>query len=278
MPSNKAWYNHVLRGHNTKPEWALPFEYAKAEMLFDTENDPGQINDLSENPEYADILKKMRTVLEEHLRTSMDLGFFIPDTRTGVNQYEMVRKTSYPLEDMYDLVEAAGFGRKEDIRMFEKAIMSDRTDFRFWGAVGYATLAREGKVTECPSGLEKLLNDTNPYVAAEAAYAIAYMGEQDKAIRRMMEPVVEKDRKVGYSVLECLALDKNMRPYIMKYKDELMKAADTLPRKQNEDAGFMARGILATLGVIDIQVLHGPDFYEDGLKLNRGRRAMGPRP
>ena len=278
MPSNKAWDKHVLRGHNTKPEWALPFEYAKAEMLFDIENDPGQINDLSERPEYSDILKRMRTALEEHVRTTKDLGFFIPDTRTGVNQYEMVRKTSYPLEEMYTIVEAAGFGGKEDIKLFDKAIMSDRTDFRFWGAVGYATLARDGKITECPEILATLLKDENPYVAAEAAYAIAYMGEADKAVRRLLEPVVEKDRKVGYSVLECLALDKNMRPYILKYKDELMKAAETLPRKQNEDAGFMARGILATLGEIDIQVLHGPDFYEEGLKLNRGRRAMGPRP
>ena len=278
MPSNKAWDDHVLRGHNTRPEWALPFEYAKAEMLFDIEKDPGQINDLSENPEYAEVLKRMSAALEEHVRSTKDLGFFIPDTRTGVNQYEMARKTGYPLEDMYSLAEAAGMGRMEDLKLFEEAVASQRTDFRFWGAVGYATLARAGKVTECPAGLSALLNDANPYVAAEAAYAIAYMGQQDKAIRRMLEPAVEKDRKVGYSVLECLALDKTMRPYIMKYKDELWKAAKTLPRKHNEDAGFMARGILATLGEIDIKVLHGEDFYEEGLKLNRGRRAMGPMP
>lgn len=276
MPSNKAWDDYVLRGHNTRPEWALPFEYTKAEMLFDIENDPGQINDLSENPEYADILQRMSTALEEHIRSTKDLGFFIPDTRTGVNQYEMVRKTGYPLEDMYSLVEAAGMGRIEDLKLFEDAVTSPRADFRFWGAVGYATLARAGKITECPAGLSLLLDDSNPYVAVEAAYAMAYMGQQDKAIRRMLEPVVEKDRKVGYSVLECLALDKTMRPYIMKYKDELWKAAKTLPRKQNEDAGFMARGILATIGEIDIRTLHGDDFYEEGLKLNRGRRTMGP--
>lgn len=278
MPSNKAWDDHVLRGHNTRPEWSLPFEYAKAEMLFDIEKDPGQINDLSENPEYAEVLKRMSAALEEHVRSTMDLGFFIPDTRTGVNQYDMVRKTGYPLEDMYALAEAAGMGRIEDLKLFEEAVACKRTDFRFWGAVGYATLARAGKISECPAGLSALLDDSNPYVAAEAAYAMAYMGQQDKAICRMLEPAVEKDRKVGYSVLECLALDKTMRPYIMKYKDELWKAAETLPRVQNEDAGFMARGILATLGELDIRVLHGEDFYEKGLKLNRGRRAMGPMP
>ena len=171
MPSNKAWDDYVLRGHNTRPEWALPFEYTKAEMLFDIENDPGQINDLSENPEYAEILQRMSTALEEHIRSTKDLGFFIPDTRTGVNQYEMVRKTGYPLEDMYSLVEAAGMGRIEDLKLFEDAVTSPREDFRFWGAVGYATLARAGKITECPAGLSLLLDDSNPYVAVEAAYA-----------------------------------------------------------------------------------------------------------
>ena len=278
MPSNKAWDNHVLRGHCTNPAWELPFQAHPAEMLFDIEADPGQINDLAGNPEYADILKRFRKALEEHVRSTKDLGFFLPDTRTGVNQYEMVRNTSYPLEDMYRLAEAAGMGREEDLQLLKDALSSDRADFRFWGAVGFATLAREGKVKECPAQLEKLLYDTNPYVAVETAYAMAYMGQQDKAIRRMLTPAQEKDRKVGYSALECLALDPSMRPHVMKYKEDLWKAAETLPRVRNEDAGFMARGILANLGEIDIMQLHGEDFHEEGLRLNKGRRAMGPMP
>ncbi|RRD86323.1 hypothetical protein EII33_14145, partial [Bacteroides heparinolyticus] len=59
---------------------------------------------------------------------------------------------------------------------------------------------------------------------------------------------------------------------------ELKKAAETLPRIENEDAGLMARGILINLGEMDIKDLHGPEAYEKGLKLNQGRRAMVPLP
>ena len=142
----------------------------------------------------------------------------------------------------------------------------------------YAVLAREGLIEECPDELVRLIDDENPYVSAEAAYAVSYLGMQDKGIERLLNPVSEEDRKIGYSALECLSLDEDMRPFIMKYADNLIEAADRLPMKENEDAGFMARGILVNLGLLDIDVLHGSETYEEGLKLNKGRRTMRPMP
>ena len=69
-----------------------------------------------------------------------------------------------------------------------------------------------------------------------------------------------------------------MRPYILKYSDILKEAAEILPRKANEDAGLMARGILVNLGLLDIDLLHGSEVYQEGLKLNHGRRKMRPLP
>jgi hypothetical protein len=69
-----------------------------------------------------------------------------------------------------------------------------------------------------------------------------------------------------------------MRPYILQQADILKKAAETLPRKANEDAGLMARGILVNIGLLDIDLLHGPEAYEEGLKLNKGRRKTRPTP
>lgn len=286
MPSNKAWDRYVLEDRDkvadkTKQSaWALPFNSHPAEMLFNLESDPGEINDLSTDPEYASILENLRNKLSCHIRQSVDLGFFLPDTRKGVNQYERVRKEAYPLEDMYRLVEAAGLGK--DAKLFEKAVRSESADFRFWGAVGYATLPREGVE---PSNRKKvitlltgLLDDESPYVACEAAYALAYWGKPSEAIARLVNPVMEEDRKIGYSALECLSLDTAMRPYIMEHAQALRQAGATLPRKANEDAGLMARGILVNLGLLEIDLLHGPEVYEDGLKLNKGRRKMRPTP
>lgn len=278
MPSNKAWDKLVLGNHNTNPDWALTFDAHPAEMLFDLDKDPGELHDLSSSPEYAEVLAKMRNELSNHIRSTHDLGFFLPTSRTGHVLYDVVRKEKYPMEELYKLVEAAGIGDIASLPLFEKAIASSHRDMRFWGAVGYAELAHKKQISQCPQALTDLLKDEDPYVASEAAYAAAYLGKPQEGIARLINPAKEEDRKIGYSSLECISLDPTMRDYIRKFLPQLKEAAETLPRKKNEDSGLMARGILVNLGELDIKLLHGPEAYKEGLKLNHGRRPMVPLP
>ena len=278
MPSNKAWDKLVLGNHNTNPDWALTFDAHPAEMLFDLDKDPGELHDLSSSPEYAEVLAKMRNELSNHIRSTHDLGFFLPTSRTGHVLYDVVRKEKYPMEELYKLVEAAGIGDIASLPLFEKAIASSHRDMRFWGAVGYAELAHKKQISQCPQALADLLKDEDPYVASEAAYAAAYLGKPQEGIARLINPVKEEDRKIGYSSLECISLDPTMRDYIRQFLPQLKEAAETLPRKKNEDSGLMARGILVNLGELDIKLLHGQEAYKEGLKLNHGRRPMVPLP
>lgn len=278
MPSNKAWDKLVLGNHNTNPDWALTFDAHPAEMLFDLDKDPEELHDLSSSPEYAEVLAKMRNELSNHIRSTHDLGFFLPTSRTGHVLYDVVRKEKYPMEELYKLVEAAGMGDIASLPLFEKAIASSHRDMRFWGAVGYAELAHKKQISQCPQALADLLKDEDPYVASEAAYAAAYLGKPQEGIARLINPAKEEDRKIGYSSLECISLDPTMRDYIRQFLPQLKEAAETLPRKKNEDSGLMARGILVNLGELDIKLLHGPEAYKEGLKLNHGRRPMVPLP
>lgn len=278
MPSNKAWDKLVLGNHNTNPDWALTFDAHPAEMLFDLDKDPGELHDLSSSPEYAEVLAKMRNELSNHIRSTHDLGFFLPTSRTGHVLYDVVRKEKYPMEELYKLVEAAGIGDIASLPLFEKAIASSHRDMRFWGAVGYAELAHKKQISQCPQALADLLKDEDPYVASEAAYAVTYLGKPQEGIARLINPAKEEDRKIGYSSLECISLDPAMRDYIRQFLPQLKEAAETLPRKKNEDSGLMARGILVNLGELDIKLLHGPEAYKEGVKLNHGRRPMVPLP
>lgn len=278
MPSNKAWDKLVLEGHNTNPDWEQTFNAHPAEMLFDLEKDPGELHDLSNSPEYTETLVRMRRALSEHIRSTHDLGFFLPTSRTGHVLYDKVRKEKYPLEELYTLVETAGTATPASLPSLEKAIASPLSEMRFWGVVGFAKLAKEKQIRTCPPTLWALLSDKNPYIASEAAYAIAYMGKAKESIPRLITPALEEERKIGYSSLECLSLDPEMRDSIRLFIPELKKAAETLPRLENEDAGLMARGILINLGEMDIKDLHGSEAYEKGLKLNHSRRAMVPLP
>lgn len=278
MPSNKAWDRLVLGDHNTNPDWELTFQAHPAEMLFDLENDPGELNDLSTLPQYAAVLGKMRQALSQHIRSTKDLGFFIPTSRQDVVLYDKVRKEKYPLDKLYKLVELAGTATSADVPVLEKALSSPYPEMRYWAAVGMAQLGANGSINKCPPALLALLEDKNAYIACEAAFAAAYLGETEKGIRRLNYPAEEADRKIGYSLLECLSLDKAMQPAIRAHLSDLKDKAETLPRKANEDAGLMARGILVNLGEMDIKDMHGPEAYKLGLKLNHGRRPMMPLP
>ena len=278
MPSNKAWDKLVLGGHNTNPDWAQTFNAHPAEMLFDLEKDPGELHNLSDSPEYAEVLAKMRKALSEHIRSTKDLGFFMPTSRVNTTLYDKVRKEKYPLNELYNLVELVGTAKASDASVFEKALSSQYPEMRYWASVGLAQLGIKGELQVCPPTLLTLMNDADPYIACEAAYAAAYLGETSKGIERLNHPAKEADRKVGYSLLECLSLDKAMQPAIRTHLADLKEKAEILPRKANEDAGLMARGILVNLGEMDIKDLHGPESYKLGLKLNHGRRPMVPLP
>ena len=74
--------------------------------------------------------------------------------------------------------------------------------------------------------LPYLLKDADPYIACEAAYAAAYLGETAKGIERLNNPAKEADRKIGYSLLECLSLDKAMQPAIRVHLADLKDKAE----------------------------------------------------
>lgn len=278
MPSNKAWDRLVMGGHNTNANWAQTFQHHPAEMLFDLQNDPFELNNLATKPEYAETLLRFRNAMSANIRNTKDLGFFLPTSRKGVILYNKVREEKYPLEELYRLVELAGMPTEADVPLLEKALTSSYKEMRYWAAVGMAQLGVNGKYNACPSALLRLMDDPDPYVACEAAYAAANLGETAKGVKRLVYPAKEADRKIGYSLLECLSLDDALKPAIRLHLADLKEKGDTLPRKENEDAGLIARGILVNLGAMSIKDLHGPESYEEGLKLNHGRRPMVPLP
>lgn len=278
MPSNKAWDKWVMGGHNTNPDWAQTFSHHPAEMLFDLQADPFELNDLSADPAYREELLRFRTAMSGHIRQTKDLGFFLPTSRENGVLYNKVRKEKYPLDELYRLVELVGMATAADLPVLEKVLASPYPEMRYWAAASLAQLGVEGKLNTCPATLLALLDDNDPYIACEAAYAASYLGETDKGVSRLNRPVNEADRKIGYSLLECLSLDQKMQPAIRVHLNDLKEKAEKLPRKQNEDAGLMARGILVNLGEMEIKDLHGSEAYELGLKLNHGRRPMVPLP
>ncbi|MCD8079028.1 MAG: sulfatase [Bacteroides sp.] len=278
MPSNQAWDRWVLSGNQSRPEWEQPFRKHPAEMLFDLEADPFELNDLADDPACASVLLRFRQRMDAHIRQTVDLGFFLPSTRREGILYDRVRSEPYPLETLWAVAGKAGRATSADLPVLLAALTDPHPDIRFWGCVGMAQAALAGIQTEAPADLLALVDDPDPYVAAEAAYAAVCLGETERGLHRLFHPVREEDRKIGYSLVEVLAMDPERKDCLRTYVPQLWEEAGSLPRVHNEDAGLMARGILVDLGEMDIRDMYGPEAYESGLKLNRGRRPMVPLP
>lgn len=278
MPANQAWDAMILAGGGIDPVFRQPYERHPAEQIFDLREDIYEIRDLSGEATLAKEMRKLAAATSEHIRESVDLGFFLPTTRERRNLYEYVRENRYPLKEFYNLVELAGKAEKKDIDLLCGYLASSYPDFRFWAVVGLATIAINGDLPQAPAALPALMQDSDPYVAAEAALASAYAGHTAEAVHALATKGGENDRKVFFSALECLALDSAMKDAILGEKAVLEDAAQNLPRTENEDAGLMARGILVDIGCMDIGDLYGPEAREKGLKLNKGRRKIAPLP
>ncbi len=278
MPGNKAWDQLVLSGKNTNPVYDQPFLHHGAEMLFDNSSDPFEICDISAEGKYAKVMRKLSKAVSANIRKTSDLGFFLPTTREEGCLWEKVRSEKYPLKQLYDLVERASVASVSDKDYLLSFLGSNRAEERFWAVVGLAVLSVGGELEEAPTELLSLMDDPDPYVAAEACLAAAYSGHSGEAIQRLATSGGEVYRKVYFSALECIALDPAMKDAVREQLPVLKEAAESLPRTENEDPGYMARGILVDLGEMSIWDMHGGESYEQGLKLNHGRRKKQPLP
>ena len=277
MPGNKAWDEFILLGRNTDPVYSQPYLRHPAEMLFDLSTDLFELHDISSDPSAGEVLKKLSSAVSRQLRSTADLGFFLPTSRSGGVLYDKVRSGKFPLEKLYCLVEMAGKATPGDYGTLVANMKSACPEFRFWAVVGLAVLAMDGNLPEAPRELLSLMDDPDPYVAAEAALASAYSGHRREAVERLVTSGGDY-RPVFYSALECLSLDPGMRDAIRERLPELRDAAENLPRTENEDPGLMARGILVNLGEMSVWDMHGEESYQAGLKSNHGRRKKLPLP
>jgi hypothetical protein len=189
----------------------------------------------------------------------------------------MTHENKYPLTALQRMAELAGNPLAKDIDTIIRYLKSDDPNFRFWAAVAMAQLGLKKQYDVCPEELIQLLDDENPHVAAEAAYACTCLGNPGLGVKVLVDPKDKTNIKVYYSLLECISLDKEMRSFILPYRDILETNAINLPHQENEDAGIMARGILVNIGIWRAQDMYR-EQYKQGLKLNQARRPIIPLP
>ncbi len=207
-PSIRSWEQAYLNGEcneiqsvfwNTKP----------VEELYDTENDPWEVNNLAGNPAYRDVLVRLRDANKEWVISINDSGF-IPEAdlgdRTGdMSTYDYMRSGRVNLQEIIDAAELATLGRSEYLEQLQSFLESNESAVRYWGATGLLILGE--RAAPAKESLLCALSDESANVVTVAAEALYNMGEQaeaEKALLRVLQDPNEFARCHALNAIDCI--------------------------------------------------------------------------
>jgi hypothetical protein len=210
-------------------------QYTKPiEELYDVYNDPHQMNNLANNPEYQERLLTMKNVLFEWMIVNQDLSL-IPEPlmrNLARDQSPMdifVEREMFPIEKILFMADLKGRGEiyLEDLI----AGLSDPSPaVRYWSAKGLSIL--EEKAIPAHESLQGLLNDDFGIVQIAAAEALCKSENSGDAINILGDALLEDDIVTRlYAAMSIL--DLNSIPNCIKDKihESRQKEPKSIPDK-----------------------------------------------
>ena len=163
------------------------------EELYDLKNDPHELVNLAENPEYKDIKQQLSAVLIQNALDMRDAGFLMePEMMqrgAGSTVYEMAQdKNQYDLPSIIKAAGLVGLGSESD---FIKLTKNKDSGVRFWGVMGLRNLNNLSKNAE--NQLKTLLKDKSPTVQIGAA-EILCLNKEDKEALALLSHYLNDER------------------------------------------------------------------------------------
>ncbi|MFT5469061.1 MAG: arylsulfatase A-like enzyme [Verrucomicrobiales bacterium] len=162
------------------------------EEFYDLENDPHEINNLAEDPKYADQITEMRQVLADWQASIGDIGL-LPEseitirTEAAGSSFEILNREGGE-QALKTLVEAATIASDPNVETAKLAEGLDNEDaaVRYWAATGLGNRGMEAAIWS--DFVHNLQLDPSPSVRIAASWALCRMGKADVGV-----PVLAKE-------------------------------------------------------------------------------------
>lgn len=156
------------------------------EELYDTKNDPHELNNLASSAQHTDVLERMRAAHLKWVSDTKDLGLMPEpeivrrETEFG-SRYAILRQAGGDalVERLRDAASRALAGR-EALPAMVKTLADEDAAVRYWGATGLGNLGSAAASAE--QDLTVCLKDSSPSVRVAAARALARMEQTDLAL------------------------------------------------------------------------------------------------
>jgi arylsulfatase A-like enzyme len=202
------------------------------EELYDTANDPHQINNLASDPQQTARVKKMRKLLRAWMLDVKDMGFIpecdLAERIKGTTAYELARSDKAPpLEQIIDAAELVGSGGEATDKQL-KLLKDADSAVRYWAAVGLRAAGSKA--------ILGAMGDSAPAVRIEAAWAMADLTGDKKALTLLSTELEGANARAAVRAARALQmLGEKARPAL----PAIQRALKTVGKKRGDGAMFV---------------------------------------
>lgn len=206
-PSCRSWEETYLNGNCNSAQRAF-WEEKPAEELYDVTADPWEVNNLVNDPTFAEVLERMRGETNRWMTEIKDTGL-MPEGEMSTRNLEHPSFT-YTHSDSYDfekIKQAADVATLRDVNKLNEIIgllNDENPTVRYWGANGCLIL--KDKAQPAKNALIDVLDDESPDVRIAAAEALCYLGESAKATAVFIEVLNSDNEMVRVHVMNSLEI------------------------------------------------------------------------
>ncbi|VGO11533.1 Arylsulfatase [Pontiella desulfatans] len=240
MKATQAWEAHVQSGKASEVQARFFKPKDWTEELYDMQKDPDDINNLVDNPEYQQVVNRMRKNLRKQQLEIHDSGL-LPESEMvkraadhNLTIHDMVRDPKlYNLSALLDAADLALEEKKENLPALEQLLASPDAGIRYWGMVGFFLL-NESKPA---SGA---LRDESHEVRAMAAWLLIKGGSKKQGFACLDELLKQE----SYATLTVL----NMVDWLGDEGKELMPTVRALAPKKKSYEERMKNNLVQKLG------------------------------
>ncbi len=217
MPAMQSWQRLQNEGRLRGPERYF-FEEKPVEELFDTQADPFEVYNLAGDPEYQDVLLRMRQVERNWITDIRDPGFLAEGEMVarseGGTPYEMAHdRNRYDLSAILRAADIANSRDPGNLGLLLELLADEDSGLRFWGAVGCFALGREA--TGARETLQTRLQDDSPDVRVAAAESLCLLGDTEGALHTLGELLDHENEYARLHAANALDnIDEAARPLL----------------------------------------------------------------
>lgn len=247
MRTTQVWEQLYKDGECEGPQ-KIFWETKPTEELYDTANDPDEVNNLAENPDYKHIKDRLWKALHQWMVKIKDTGFLpegeMIDRAKESTVFEMAHDNKqYDQEALMRAAKLATLRDPKNLSKLGKMLKDKDSGVRYWGAIGCLGLGEKSRPLF--DILKQKLSDPIPDVRLVAAEILARFDDAAKPLEVIKQDLSHDNERVRLHAANVLDyLDEKARPLQSLMKDKI----------EDQYIGRVMEKALMDLGDASIQI------------------------